>query len=62
MKTYADLGAKLLEDAAVFYSSLGNANPQIAAKMADNAAVYRTVADFLKKDPLGKIDPSVKIG
>jgi len=62
METYADLGAKLLQDAADFYRNLGAANPKIAEKMADNAAVYRTVAEFLKTDPLGKIDPSVKIG
>ena len=62
MRTYADLSAKLLEDAANFFRELGAANPAIARKMAENAAAYLAVAELVKKDPLAKIDPNVKFG
>lgn len=56
MATYAQLGSKLLRDAAVFFRSVGSQNPPLAEQMNDNAAVYEQVADLLEKDPTGVLE------
>ncbi|MEL7148463.1 MAG: hypothetical protein AAFO69_18965, partial [Bacteroidota bacterium] len=53
----ADLGVKLLEDAAQFYSNLGEENYDIESEMKKNASVFRIAAQSLKKDPLEKPQP-----
>ncbi len=54
--TYAELGAKLLRDAATFFRNVGTQNPPLAEQMNDNASVYEQVADLLEQDPAGVLD------
>lgn len=56
MATYAQLGAKLLRDAATFFRNVGAQNQPLAEQMNDNAAVYEQVADLLEQDPNGILD------
>lgn len=54
--TYAQLGAKLLRDAATFFRNVGEQNTPLKDQMNDNAAVYDQVADLLEKNPNGELD------
>lgn len=56
MATYAQLGAKLLRDAATFFRNVGVQNEPLREQMNDNASVYEQVADLLEKDPNGVLD------
>lgn len=56
MATYAQLGAKLLRDAATFFRNVGQQNEPLRDQMNDNASVYDQVADLLEKDPNGILD------
>lgn len=56
MATYAQLGAKLLRDAATFFRNVGAQNQPLAEQMNDNAAVYEQVAELLEQDPNGVLD------
>lgn len=56
MTTYANLGAKLLRDAATFFRNVGSQNPPLKEQMDDNAAVYEQVADLLESNPTGTLD------
>lgn len=56
MATYAQLGAKLLRDAATFFRNVGAQNEPLKEQMNDNASVYDQVADLLEKDPNGVLD------
>ncbi len=56
MATYAQLGAKLLRDAATFFRNVGAQNQPLQEQMNDNALVYEQVADLLEKDPNGVLD------
>ncbi|MDF7773968.1 hypothetical protein P1X14_01810 [Sphingomonas sp. AOB5] len=56
MATYAELGAKLLRDAATFFRNVGGQNPALEEQMMENAAVYEQVADLLAANPLGTLD------
>jgi hypothetical protein len=55
MATYAQLGAKLLRDAATFFRNVGAQNEALREQMNDNAAVYEQVADMLHRNPLAVI-------
>jgi hypothetical protein len=55
MATYAQLGAKLLRDAATFFRNVGAQNEALKEQLNDNASVYNQVADLLEKNPLGVI-------
>lgn len=57
MATHADLAAKLLRDAATFFRSIGDQNPEMKEQMDENADVYEQVADLLINDPTGEINP-----
>jgi hypothetical protein len=57
MPTHADLAARLLRDAAKFFRSLGENNPELKADMEDNADVFEQVADLVESDPYGELDP-----
>lgn len=52
-KTYAELGARLLMDAATFFRTLAQQNPPIAKQMSENAFVYEKIAERVQKDPGG---------
>jgi hypothetical protein len=56
MATHADLAAKLLKDAAIFFRSIGDQNPEMKEQMDDNADVYEQVADLLINDPTGELN------
>ncbi len=56
MATHADLAAKLLRDAATFFRSIGDQNPEMKEQMDDNADVYEQVADLLINDPTGELN------
>jgi hypothetical protein len=56
MATYAQLAAKLLRDAAIFFRNVGAQNEPLKEQMNDNASVYDQVADLLEKDPNGLLD------
>jgi len=56
MATHADLAAKLLKDAATFFRSIGDQNPEMKEQMDDNADVYEQVADLLINDPTGELN------
>jgi predicted MarR family transcription regulator len=59
MTRYADLAAKLLQDAATFFRNVGAQNPALADQMNDNAAVYEQVAELVAADPMGRMDVDV---
>mgnify|MGYP007088348899 FL=1 len=56
MATYAQLGSKLLRDAATFFRNVGAQNEPLREQMNDNATVYEQVAELLEKDPNGQLD------
>jgi hypothetical protein len=56
LKTYAELAAKLLRDAATFFRVVGEQNPMLEGQMQDNASVYEQVAELLAANPLGTLD------
>lgn len=49
--THAELGAKLLRDAAVFFRTVGERNPALARQMNENASVFEQVARLVAEDP-----------
>jgi rhodanese-related sulfurtransferase len=53
-QTNAEMGAKLLREAAKFFRDLGAGNAKLKAQMDENAQVYDDMADLLEKDPLGR--------
>jgi hypothetical protein len=56
MNTYAELAAKLLQDAATFFRAVGEQNPELEGQMQDNASVYEQVAELIAANPLGVLD------
>ncbi len=55
MLTHAQLAAKLLRDAAVFFRTIGEQNPPLKIQMEENASVFEQVADLTERDPTGVI-------
>jgi hypothetical protein len=55
MPTNAQLAAKLLRDAGVFFRNVGEQNPPIAEQMNENAQVYEQVAAMVESDPTGDL-------
>ena len=56
MITHAQLAAKLLKDAAVFFRTIGEQNPPLKIQMDENANVFEQVADLVEQNPVGVID------
>lgn len=56
MATHADLAAKLLRDAAIFFRNVGEQNKPLKEQMDDNADVYEQVATLLESDPTGELE------
>ncbi len=56
MVTHAQLAAKLLRDAAVFFRTVGTQNPPLTQQMEENATVFEQVATLVEKDPTGAIE------
>lgn len=55
MITNAQLAAKLLKDAAVFFRTIGEQNPPLKIQMDENASVFEQVAELVEQDPSGII-------
>jgi len=56
MTTYAELGARLLRDAAGFFRTVGEQNELLNEQMAENSKIFDQIADLLEKDPTGVVD------
>lgn len=56
MITHAQLGAKLLRDAAAFFRTIGEQNPPLKIQMDENSRVFEQVADLIDENPVGVID------
>lgn len=56
MATYAELGARLLRDAATFFRTVGEQNQPLQEQMSENATVFEQIADLLEQDPTGEVD------
>ncbi len=56
MITHAQLAAKLLRDAAVFFRTIGEQNPPLKVQMEENASVFEQVAGLVENEPVGVID------
>lgn len=55
MSTHAQLAARLLRDAAVFFRTIGDQNPSLKPQMDENANVFEQVANLVENDPTGAI-------
>ncbi len=55
MTTHAELGARLLRDAAHFFRTIGSQNEPLKEQMTENADVFEQVAALLETDPAGVI-------
>tara|TARA_A100001391_G_scaffold66729_3_gene42445 strand:- start:28374 stop:28571 length:198 start_codon:yes stop_codon:yes gene_type:complete len=55
MSNNAQLAAKLLRDASMFFRQVGEQNPPVAEQMNQNAAAYEQVAQMVESDPLGAL-------
>jgi hypothetical protein len=55
MISHAQLAAKLLRDAAVFFRTIGEQNPPLQIQMKENADVFEQVADLVEAEPTGVI-------
>ncbi len=55
MISHAQLSAKLLRDAAVFFRTIGDQNPPLKIQMDENANVFEQVADLVEQNPTGVI-------
>lgn len=60
MATHAQLGARLLRDAATFFRNIAAQNETLKGQLNDNASIYDQVADLLEEDPLGQIGESAE--
>ncbi len=56
MPSHAQLAAKLLRDAAVFFRTIGDQNPPLKIQMDENAVVFEQVADLVETEPTGVIE------
>ena len=55
MSNNAQLAAKLLRDASMFFRQVGEQNPPVAEQMNQNATAYEQVAQMVEADPLGAL-------
>lgn len=56
MPSHAQLAARLLRDAAQFFKTIGEQNPQLKTQMDENANVFDQVAALVEQDPNGVIE------
>lgn len=55
MPTHAELAARLLRDAAIFFRTVSEQNPALKDAMDENAQVFEDVAQMVETDPLGQL-------
>lgn len=58
MATHAELAARLLRDAAIFFRTVADQNPALKDAMSENAQVFDDVAALVEADPLGEMQGS----
>jgi hypothetical protein len=56
MPTNAELAARLLRDAAEFFRTVGQQNPELQAELEENANTFERVATLVEQDPTGSVD------
>lgn len=56
MPTHAELAGKLLIDAAGFFKTLSEQNPEIEKEMTENAGVFEQMAALIVQEPQGSIN------
>ncbi len=49
--THAEMAARLMEDAALFFESVGQVNLLIQEQMNDNSSVFRQMAKKIRENP-----------
>jgi hypothetical protein len=52
----AELGGKLLKDAATFFTTLASQNPPIKQQMMENATVFHQIGELVTQNPLGILE------
>ena len=55
MPTNAELAAKMLRDASMFFRQVGEQNPPVAGQVNQDAEVYDQVAQLVESDPTGEV-------
>jgi hypothetical protein len=55
MPTHAEIAGKLLRDAAEFFRSVADENPEIGDKLKESAATFENVATLVEQDPTGHL-------
>lgn len=55
MTTHIELAVRMLNEAAEFFNSVAEQNPQLEEKMKHTATRYHLAAELLNKDPHGSI-------
>lgn len=56
MPTHAELAGKLMIDAAGFFKTLAEQNPDIQKEMTENAGVFEQMAALVTNEPQGVIN------
>ncbi len=56
MPTHAELTGKLLDDAAVFFTTLASQNDTVATEMNENAEVFKQMSILITEDPQGSVN------
>ncbi|MEZ4425801.1 MAG: hypothetical protein R3E98_20570 [Gemmatimonadota bacterium] len=54
MGTNAEVAARLLEEAAGFFSTLAEKNEPLRSELGENASVFRQMGRLLQAEPLGQ--------
>jgi hypothetical protein len=55
-KTFAEMAAQLLRDAALFFRALGDDNESVRDQMVQNADIFDHISTYVAKDPLGNME------
>ena len=56
MPTHAELAVRLLNDAADFFTALGENNEPLKAQMDENSTVFEQMASLLEQNPQGELN------
>ncbi len=56
MPTHAELSVRLLNDAADFFTALGENNEPLKQQMEENTTVFKQMAALLEQDPQGELN------
>ena len=51
----AQLAAKMLRDASMFFQQVGEQNEPVRPQMEQNAAAFEQVAQMVESDPMGEV-------